>query len=125
MTDRDKEIKALRPTIALSIKGHKNKLEAFMHETLRPVLKFQHDRIVAFIQNEKHLKSDYLAQKNAEEQHQYLTQYISKNNVLRATLIGCISGLMTSEEFAFYLKNKKELDRRIIEMTVVRFLSVQ
>lgn len=102
---------------------NKSDLEQFMHNTLRPVLKFQHDYILALINAEKHIQREKIRQQENEQQQNFLSNYISKNNKLRATLIGSIAGLFISSEIEYYLENKREIDRRIVEMAIVRYTS--
>lgn len=123
METRDEYLLALRPSIDIDRKGKKSELENFMHETLRPVLKFQQTFIQALMDEEKHIKPESIRQLDQDSRQNFLANYISKNNKVRASLIGSISGLFTTGELDFYFEQKRELDRRIIEISIVRYLS--
>lgn len=122
MMDRDKHLMNLRPVIESSINGSKNEIELFMHQTLRPLLKFQHHLICSIISHEKYLK---LSGEDLLLLHAQLNEYIQKNTILRTTLIGTIIGFFTKEELAIYFTFKKQFNKRIIEMAVTRYISTR
>lgn len=123
--DRSASLMLLRPAIEISMHGEKNAEEQFMHQTLRPVLKFQHGFIGQLLKAEPHLDLNLLAGQNKTESEKrgYLNTFIQKNAGLKNTLVGAVIGLFGQEEMAYYLKTRKALNKRIIEMTVTRFLS--
>lgn len=123
--DRSASVMLLRPAVEISIHGEKNAEEQFMHQTLRPVLKFQHDLICQLLKAEQHIDLNLLGGKNKTESEKraYLNAYTRKNAGLKNTLLGAIIGLFGQEEIAYYLENRKGINKRIIEMAVTRFLS--
>ena len=118
---RDEKIMALRPDIDLEIKGEKNAGEQFMHSTLRPVLKFQHEAILTLIQSSSHFEKLKLASFPREERREKLKQFVSKNAILKNQLIGVVIGIFISEEILFYTQNSTEINKRIIDMCVTRY----
>lgn len=123
--DRNTRVQGLRPTLEISMQGEKNAEEEFMHQTLRPVLKFQHDLICELLKAEAHLDLNLLAGKNKTEleKRAYLSDYIVKNVSLKNTLLGTIIGLFGADEVVYYLQNRKGINKRIVEMILTRFLS--
>ncbi len=123
--EREAKILSLRPAIDLTINGDKNLSEEFMHTTLRPILKLQHEVICTFITNQKHLNLDLLKgkTKTGQEKRNYLNGFIAKNTELKSKLTGMIIGLFTLEEMNNYLLNTKSFNKRIIEMVSTRYLS--
>ncbi len=122
---RDEAIIALRPTLAITEMEMNTAEEKFMHATLRPILKLQDPIIHSLFRAEELLNLDSLEgkQKNEAEKRAYLVHYIQKNNKLKTLLIGVIIGILSQDEFDFYLTKRKTIDKRIIEMSVTRFLS--
>jgi hypothetical protein len=121
--NRDEELKVERPTILLEVNGEKNPIEAFMHFTLRPILKMQHEQILRVFRNEKNLNFDVLQGKDMSKKHPYISQYFQKNPALRNLFIGMVIGQFTAEETTIYFENQKSINKRIIDMLAVRFLS--
>ena len=121
--DYDSAILALRPEIFVELNGVKNEDELFMHQTLRPALKLQHSKIIRLIESasrfEKHKSTTGIASENTN----YLKTFLSKNSELKNQLVGIISGVMTENEFNYFIKNKSVLSKRILDMITTRFLS--
>jgi len=119
----DNELLELRPLVAVELNGEKKEDEQFMHDTLRPILKQNHDKINAIIKASKHFNKNELIQKPISERHLFLKNLMNKNGALKNLLIGINIGFFTSEEMKYYLENQTELNKRISEMVVVRFIS--
>lgn len=119
---RNKKLYSLRPQIA-GLKETTSKIEYFQNETLRPILKFQHDLIVLFA-------SSYLAaldksgkQYQPSEKLMLFQSLFVKDNRFKHLLIGQIIALFTTEELAFYFEETTAINKRIIAMAKERFLS--
>lgn len=123
--DRDASLKEIRMQLELEVLSDKTQEELFMHLTLRPILKFQNDLIMQLIRSSKQINFDLLdgKQKNESEKRAYFTSWLQKNSKLKAVLIGSIVGLFNQEELANYLNQHKEIDKRITEMIITRFIS--
>ena len=112
-----------RPIVNVQLSKNDNPLSVFMHRTLRPVLKQQHDIICTIIWNDRNLIKTDFSIETALRNTAYLKTFMQKNIELRSVLIGSIIGNFTLEELEFYLQNQKDANRRIIEMIITRFLS--
>jgi hypothetical protein len=125
MTDRDQKLAQLLPELQLEINGDKFSEELFMHNTLRPILKFQHSMICSIFKAEQHLNIELLSgkQKTLTEKRSYLIDFLQKNNKLKHRLLGTIIGLFTTEALNEYFQMRREIDKRINEMLITRFLS--
>lgn len=95
-----------------------------MHYTLRPILKMQHEQILLIFRNEKNLNYEILQGKDTAKKHPYIANYFQKNPALRNLFIGMVIGQFTTEEMTIYFENQKAINKRIIDMLAVRFLSV-
>lgn len=120
---KDDKLLILRPIIDVEFNENKSEIEQFMHETLRPILKFQNETIQVFIESEAHFNKNEIIAKGETEGRAYLKKFISKNPSLKFQLIGSIVGMMTSIELEFYTKNRTDLSKRISEMIITRYLS--
>jgi len=113
----------LRPKLPIVIDENANEAEAFMHKTLRPILKFQNDWIIRTIESAQHFQHLKFDDWDENINRNLLTSFLSKNKNVRHHLLGGISALMTSEELEFYLFHSSELNKRIVQMMVTRFVT--
>ena len=98
--------------------------EKFQNETLRPILKFQHPLFVSILKNRKEFAPLLIKDIPTENRRMTLKQLLSKQTHLKYILIGQVCGLLTNEEFEYYLEHKQELDKRITSMLCERILSI-
>ena len=119
--NRDRKVLSLRPEIA-SIDQSKNvtKSEVFQNETLRPILKYQHELIVAIFNAKS--TNQQLDKLDKADQRQRITKILESNTVLRNQFIGLIIGLMTKQELEAYFEIESEMKRRIKTMLVERLI---
>ncbi len=92
----------------------------FQHQVLRPLLKFQHELLVATATDFAHDYHVPLATAAPTEASRLLTDLLARNTRLRATLTGLVVGLLTGEEFAFYQQHRAELNRRLLDLVAER-----
>jgi len=94
----------------------------FQHQVLRPLLKLQHAVLLATVAD---VALDYRLPLGAPEStlRPALTELLTRNLRLRATLTGLVSGLFTQEELAFYRQHRNELNRRLLDLAEQRVLS--
>ena len=93
---------------------------AFLHATLRPVLKLQNDLLLTVVAD--FLRDHHIALLPTDQQHQ-LAELMARNTKLRYTVVGLISGLFTTAEYAFYRANRAELNRRLLDLAQQRVLN--
>ena len=92
----------------------------FQHQVLRPLLKLQHEVLAALLED---VALDYrlpLPTANPAEASRQRAALLARNARLRATLVGAVVGLLTTDELAFYRPHRPELNRRLLEMLAVR-----
>ena len=93
----------------------------FQHQVLRPLLKLQHDMLLATV-------TDFVQEyrlplaTDATEARRLLAELLGRNARLRATLVGVVTGLFTQEELAFYRQHRNELNRRLLDLAEQRVL---
>ena len=94
----------------------------FLHTTLRPVLKLQNALLLTAVADfvlDHHMP---LAKASLVDQQRQLAELLARNTKLRYTLLGLVTGLFTSEEYAFYRQHRPELNRRLLELAQRRVL---
>ncbi|GAB3858833.1 hypothetical protein GCM10028822_34450 [Hymenobacter terrigena] len=115
----DAALLALRPVIASETTDADGTVGAFLHATLRPVLKLQNNLLLAVVAD--FVRDHHMALRPTDQHHQ-LTELLSRNTKLRYTVVGLITGMFTAEEYAFYRQHRSELNRRVLEMAQRRVL---
>lgn len=94
--------------------------EQFQNLTLRPILKFQNEILVAIFQHYIEQRKGTFHKLIPREQKQYIQHSIQKDSKLRELLIGTIIGHFTLEEWKAYLSDEKALRKRMIDLLVQR-----
>jgi hypothetical protein len=123
-THHDDALLALRP----AIEGQPPAIPTpttvadFQHQVLRPLLKLQHAALLATVAD---FAQEYRLPLLGEvtEVQQVISELLTRNVRLRATLTGVVSGLFTQAELAFYRQNRNELNRRLLDLAQQRVLS--
>lgn len=118
---RDEAIKGLRPLLELSTEVAKP-FEAFQNTTLRPILKLQQDLTFSIFKKHKNYRLKEKSSISKEEYVSVVSKFVQSNLDLKNQLVGMIVGLFTTVELEYYLSQRKELNRRIIQMQVKRFV---
>ncbi len=119
--NRDQSLQLIRPRFNLP-ETHSNEVEHFYHQVLRPILKLQHDLLVTQFMAWLLEHKQSIEEMNQENRRNTITQACKTHKRLRAQAFGIISGLMTRQEYAFYLANQRELHKRITAMWIERIL---
>lgn len=119
---RDKHLLDIRPVLDL-MTSDSTEIETFQNTTLRPILKFQNSLTAQLLASSSHFQN-MVAKIDAEDAKAYsetLSKYVNSNIVFKNRMIGIITGLMTEEEFSYYLLNRSELTKRLVTMQIQRF----
>lgn len=115
----DSSLKKLRPILELTIEKATPE-EAFQNQTLRPVLKMQHHLIISLIESQTHFGAILKKSDNYTVFYESLLTYVQKHQQLKNQIIGLCIGLLSMEEFNFYLSSSAAINKRIIQMAVKR-----
>jgi len=113
----------LKPRPLLSLKIANSEEEIFQNETLRPILKLQHELIITLAQ--EFLKSRNITWEKVREKDplQWLNINIKRDIPFKNQLIGMVIGQFNKEELIEYLSFQKEMNKRIINMMTERIVS--
>lgn len=120
MDQKDELLLALRPVVSTS--PAQNPEEEFQNTVLRPILKFQHDRIAAIFQGHLQKRKVNLSGVSLEARKSYVETAFQKDLTLRHQLIGLALGMMTEAEWSEF-HTDKELARRLNNLLVQRIQS--
>lgn len=122
--NRTEELLKLRPKIK-TIKQDLNtsSIELFQNGTIRPILKFQHEILLAIFYTAIAKNKIPFSSLKQEEKEITLDELFQKNLSFKNQSIGAIIGIFSREEFAHYIEDSSAYNRRIITMLKQRILS--
>lgn len=125
LSSPDAALLALRPAIAgqPAPVPTPTAVADFQNQVLRPLLKLQHAALLATVAD---FAADYhlnLSPDAPTEVARVLTDLLTRNVRLRATLTGLVTGLFTSTERAVYRQHRNELNRRLLDLAQQRVLT--
>jgi len=114
---RKEQILALRPEIPQAEINHGiSEIEQFQNNTLRPIIKFQHEIILSIFSSfVRKIHKDWGSISN-EKKTVIVENVLSKNQQIKNNYTGIIGGLMSLEEFEFYQLNVSKINRRISQI---------
>ena len=125
---RDQNLIQIRPQLNLpspsSTTAPLPTLESFQNDTLRPILKMQHDLLLLMWQNHlvKQLKN-VVPTGTTRQISEFIAQTVKSDMKLKNKLLGTLIGHFTLTEFAFFADNENELTRRMTDLLVQRLMS--
>lgn len=116
---------SIRPVITgIDLLTDSSPEEHFQHTVLRPVIKLQHDLLIAFFEHYLTRKKTDFAALSAL-QKQAIISAVFKNDISFKTEVkGMITGLFTPAEYTAYLHMAGGINKRIWAITAERLLSV-
>ena len=122
--DRDAALVALRPGVPAADPGlAATPVEAFLHATLRPVLKLQNETVLALTADHVAGLVKGFAGFAPDDQRERLGALMRSDSRLKRTLVGVVLGLLTRDELAFALAHDAEVRRRIAALLAERVAS--
>lgn len=120
METRDVFIRDFRGEMIGTISQQSSAEEKFQNQTLRPILKLQNDLFLAVFSNQisKH-KNDFY-KLSVEKKLHYIENVIQKDIKFRNSLKGMVISLFSLDEYAEYITNSSNLNKRMMNMLIER-----
>lgn len=123
MEARDTELLKLRGESLGVINNLSSKEELFQNKTIRPILKLQNDLLIqVFINYALKQKSAFFVLSPLKKLD-YIENVIQRDIKLRNSLKGMVIGLFTIEEYATYITNSSNLNKRMMNLLIERLKS--
>ena len=124
-THRDEQVLQLRPDIpSIDLNRAVSEAERFQNQTVRPIVKFQHDLLLKVFQANFDSKKKSLEGLSSDEKSELIYLTIQKDRKLASGLTSLVVALFTGIEFKTYLTIKSEISKRIIQIIKERIASV-
>jgi hypothetical protein len=111
-----------RPVLALDTQSA-GQDELFQNETLRPILKLQHDLLLDVYQSQIEKRYSTFLKLPSVQRPQWIADSIRADQRLRNLMAGIILGQFTLEEYQVFRKNESELMRRLVSLLIQRIQS--
>jgi hypothetical protein len=122
--NRTEELQKLRPKIKSIQKDlNTSDLEQFQNDTLRPILKLQHEILLALFHSSLSRDKVLFVELKADEKRSKLDQLFQKDLSFKNQSIGAVIGMLTVDEYTVYTKDTSAHNRRIITMLKQRIMS--
>ena len=123
--NRNDQLIALRPTLSHQIDAAADsEMAKFQLNTLRPILKFQHDFFVKLCNEKLLFRHPEWANYQEQKRRELLSSWISLDVDNKKTIEGAIISLMTGSELDFYFLNEREIQKRIRAFLIERLKSI-
>lgn len=114
---RDKHLINQRPEISSAkIVEATSSFEAFQNQVIRPILKFQNELLIEVFLSRIKTKNQDLSALSFTEKQEIIKAQFKTNTTLKQMLLGCVIGLLTTEEFNYYNFNTSNINKRIFSM---------
>lgn len=120
LSDRSQSLLDIRPSIPTIVESDTSEAEAFQNKTLRPILKFQHELLIAIFRQYIVKRKNVFPKLSRQQQEAYIEQAVRKDLKFKNLLLGTIIGHFTVEEWEIFQEQENELSRRISSMLVQR-----
>lgn len=123
MNSRTEDLLANRPSIeSAKIYDSMSPDELFQNKTLRPVIKLQHNLLIAVFKNYISKHKSVFYELSLEKQLGYIDNAIHKDMKFRNSVKGMIIGQFTVEEYHLYIQNSSALNKRMMNIVKERLI---
>jgi hypothetical protein len=109
-----------RPILSDLVNENTTETETFQNKVLRPIIKMQHNLLIAFF--ESYLKKRKIAftELTEEKKRRTIKSALEKDIAFKNKIIGSILGHFSLTEYDTYSKNSSEFNRRIKQIIIKR-----
>ncbi|MBP9793938.1 MAG: glyoxalase [Flavobacterium sp.] len=123
METRDSFISDFRGETLGTISAQSSSEEIFQNQTLRPILKLQNELLIqVFINYAVKQKSAFFSL-TPDRKMAYIENVIQKDIKFRNSLKGIIIAFFTLDEYAEYIKNSSNINKRMMNLLIERLKS--
>jgi len=123
MEARDNNVLELRGETLGAINNQSSLEEVFQNRTLRPIMKLQNDLFIQVFINYAVKQKNVFFGLNPEKKMSYIENVIQRDIKFRNSLKGMIIAFFTLDEYAEYILNSSNLNKRMMNMLIERLKS--
>jgi hypothetical protein len=122
--NRTEDLLKLRPKIkTIQQDLNTSETEQYQNDTLRPILKFQHDILLCLFHASLTKNKARFTELSLEEKEEKLNQIFQKDLSFKNQSIGAVIGMLTLDEYEVYISDMAAYNRRIVTMLKQRIMS--
>lgn len=124
MNNRDEYLVALRPEIPNArVSEDMSSEEQFQNGTLRPIVKLQHDLIIAVFHNYIKKHKNVFFGLTSNKRIDYMENAVNRDQKFRNSLKGIMIGHFTTLEYQKYIENSSALNKRMMNLVRERLIN--
>ena len=124
METRNENLLNIRPQILnAQIQKNTGHDERFQNQTIRPVIKLQHDLLIEVFRNYIQKHKNVFFELSLQRRLDYIENAIHKDMKFRNSVKGMIIGQFTVDEYKVYIQNSSALNKRIMNIVKEHFLN--
>lgn len=123
MEARDNNVLELRGESLGTINNQSSIEEVFQNKTLRPILKLQNDLFIQVFINYAIKQKNVFFSLTPEKKMAYVENVIQRDIKFRNSLKGMVIAFFTLDEYAEYIQNSSNLNKRMMNMLIERLKS--
>jgi len=123
MEARDNNVLELRGESLGTITSQSSLEEVFQNKTLRPILKLQNDLFIQVFINYAMKQKNVFFSLTPEKKMAYIENVIQRDIKFRNSLKGMVIAFFTLDEYAEYIQNSSNLNKRMMNMLIERLKS--
>jgi hypothetical protein len=123
MEARDNNVLELRGESLGTITSQSSLEEVFQNKTLRPILKLQNDLLIQVFINYAMKQKNVFFSLTPEKKMAYVENVIQRDIKFRNSLKGMVIAFFTLDEYAEYIQNSSNLNKRMMNMLIERLKS--
>lgn len=123
MEARDNNVLELRGESLGTITSQSSFEEVFQNKTLRPILKLQNDLFIQVFINYAMKQKNVFFTLTPEKKMAYVENVIQRDIKFRNSLKGMVIAFFTLDEYAEYIQNSSNLNKRMMNMLIERLKS--
>lgn len=123
MEPRDHNVLELRGETLGTISNQSSLEEIFQNRTLRPILKLQNDLFIQVFINYAIKQKSVFFSLTPEKKMAYIENVIQRDIKFRNSLKGMVIAFFTLDEYAEYIQNSSNLNKRMMNMLIERLKS--
>lgn len=124
METRNTNLLNIRPQILTAqVQKNTSNDERFQNETIRPIIKLQHDLLIEVFRNYIQKHKNVFYELSLQRRLDYIENAIHKDMKFRNSVKGMIIGQFTLDEYKIYTQNSSALNKRIMNIVKERLLN--
>jgi predicted histidine transporter YuiF (NhaC family) len=110
-----------RPILKNLMKDNMSDFELFQNKTIRPIIKMQHDLLIAFLESYLQKRKIDFSKVSEEKKQMKIKAILEKDIQFRNVILGSILAHFSMDEYFYYNTSTSEMNKRIIKIIIQRF----